>query len=82
MPLSARNVRNVLDFVGEAHGAGDLDELRTFMPAGLSGLVHTDYASYNEVGIDGTVYATVAFRRRPSTRKVTSSTVYFCAGVG
>ncbi|HEX8714779.1 MAG TPA: hypothetical protein VF706_04345, partial [Solirubrobacteraceae bacterium] len=65
MPLSARDVRNVLDFVGEAHGAGDLDELRAFMPAGLAGLVRTDYASYNEVGIDGTVYATVAFPEVP-----------------
>lgn len=65
MPLSARDVRNVLDFVGEAHGAGDLDELRSFMPSGLAGLVRTDYASYNEVGNDGTVYATVAFPEVP-----------------
>lgn len=61
MALSTRDVRNVLDFVGEAHGAGDLDELRTFMPGGLARLVRTDYASYNEVGNDGVVYATVAY---------------------
>ncbi len=65
MPLPARDVRNVLDFIGEAHGAGDLDELRSFMPAGLAGLVRTDYASYNEVGSDGVVHATVAFPEVP-----------------
>ncbi|HWF32202.1 MAG TPA: LuxR C-terminal-related transcriptional regulator [Solirubrobacteraceae bacterium] len=59
MTLSANDVRRVLDFVGEAHGAGDLDELRRFLPIGLSELVRTDYASYNEVGSDGAVYATV-----------------------
>ena len=59
MTLSANDVRRVLDFVGEAHGAGDLDELRRFLPVGLSELIRTDYASYNEVGNDGTVYATV-----------------------
>ncbi len=65
MPLSARDVRNVLDFVGEAHGAGDLEELRSFLPAALARLVRTDYASYNEVGNDGIVYATVAFPELP-----------------
>lgn len=65
MPLSARDVRNVLDFVGEAHGTGDLDELRNFMPAGLAGLVRTDYASYNELGAEGTVHATVIFPEVP-----------------
>ncbi len=65
MPLSTRDVRNVLDFVGEAHGAGDLDELRNFMPAGLAGLVRTDYASYNEVDSDGVVHATVAYPQVP-----------------
>jgi DNA-binding CsgD family transcriptional regulator len=61
MPLSAADVRGVLDFVGEAHGAGDLDELRRFLPVGLSELIRTDYASYNEVGSDGVVYATVSY---------------------
>jgi DNA-binding CsgD family transcriptional regulator len=59
MSLHANDVRRVLDFVGEAHGAGDLDELRRFLPVGLSELIRTDYASYNEVGSDGSVYATV-----------------------
>jgi len=61
MTLSANDVRKVLDFVGEAHGAGDLDELRAFLPVGLSELIRTDYASYNEVGSDGVVYATVTY---------------------
>jgi DNA-binding CsgD family transcriptional regulator len=55
--LSARDVRSVLDFVGEAHGAGDLDELRAFLPAALRRVIPADYASYNEVGNDGRVYA-------------------------
>src|ERR1700722_3105953 len=57
MTLSANDVRKVLDFVGEAHGAGDLEEFRAFLPSGLSELVRTDYASYNEVGSAGSVYA-------------------------
>jgi DNA-binding CsgD family transcriptional regulator len=61
MALSANDVRRVLDFVGEAHGADDLDELRRFLPVGLSELIRTDYASYNEVGSDGAVYATVSY---------------------
>jgi DNA-binding CsgD family transcriptional regulator len=60
MALSANDVRKVLDFVGEGYGAGDLDELRKFLPVGLSELIRTDYASYNEVGSDGSVYATVS----------------------
>jgi DNA-binding CsgD family transcriptional regulator len=63
--LSASDIRKVLDFVGEAHGAGDLQELRAFLPSGLSGLVRTDYASYNEVGIDGTVHVAIAIPEIP-----------------
>jgi DNA-binding CsgD family transcriptional regulator len=57
--LSANDVRSVLDFVGEAHGADDLDELRAFLPAALRRLIPADYASYNEVGNDGRVHATL-----------------------
>ncbi len=60
MPLSANDMRKVLDFVGEAHGAGDLEEFRKFLPSGLSELVRTDYASYNEVGSDGSVYVAIS----------------------
>ncbi len=66
MPLSAADVRNVLDFVGEAHGAGDLQELRSFLPVGLSGLVRTDWASYNEVGVDGSVHVAVSVPEVPA----------------
>lgn len=66
MALSAADVRKVLDFVGEAHGAGDLQELRTFLPIGLSGLVRTDWASYNEVGVDGSVHAAVSVPEVPA----------------
>jgi DNA-binding CsgD family transcriptional regulator len=65
MPLSAADIRKVLDFVGEAHGAGDLEELRAFLPSGLSGLVRTDWASYNEVGVDGSVYVAVSVPEVP-----------------
>src|ERR1700733_1123141 len=63
--LSATDIRKVLDFVGEAHGAGDLQELREFLPIGLSDLVRTDWASYNEVGIDGSVHVAVSVPEVP-----------------
>src|ERR1700743_3078009 len=66
MPLSTQDMRKVLDFVGEAHGAGDLQELRTFLPSGLGQLVRTDYASYNEVGVDGTVHVAIAIPEIPA----------------
>lgn len=64
--LSATDIRKVLDFVGEAHGAGDLEELQAYLPSGLSGLVRTDYASYNEVGVDGTVHVSLAIPEIPT----------------
>jgi DNA-binding CsgD family transcriptional regulator len=63
--LSATDIRKVLDFVGEAHGAGDLQELRAFLPVGLSDLVRTDWASYNEVGVDGSVHVAVSVPEVP-----------------
>jgi len=65
MPLAAADIRKVLDFVGEAHGAGDLAELRAFLPSGLGGLVRTDWASYNEVGVDGSVHVAVSVPEVP-----------------
>jgi DNA-binding CsgD family transcriptional regulator len=65
MALSAKDVRNVLDFVGEAHGSGDLEELRAFLPVGLSELVRTDYTSYNEVGSDGSVHVAISVPQVP-----------------
>jgi DNA-binding CsgD family transcriptional regulator len=62
---SATDIRKVLDFVGEAHGAGDLEELRAFLPSGLSSLVRTDWASYNEVGADGSVHVAVSVPEVP-----------------
>jgi DNA-binding CsgD family transcriptional regulator len=50
-------MRRALDFVGEAHGAADLAELRTFLPAALHGLIRSDYASYNEIDDMGRVRA-------------------------
>ncbi len=64
--LSAKDVRLVLDFVGEAHGADDLEELRSFLPGALRRVVPADYASYNEVGHDGRVYATLVDPELPA----------------
>jgi DNA-binding CsgD family transcriptional regulator len=64
--LSAKDVRLVLDFVGEAHGADDLNELRAFLPGALRRVVPADYASYNEVGNDGRVYATLVDPQLPA----------------
>ncbi|HTZ85708.1 MAG TPA: LuxR C-terminal-related transcriptional regulator [Solirubrobacteraceae bacterium] len=66
MPLSAADIRKVLDFVGEAHGAGDLQELHVFLPSGLAELVRTDWASYNEVGVDGSVHVAVSVPEVPA----------------
>jgi len=64
--LSAKDVRSVLNFVGEAHGADDLDELRAFLPAAVRRVIPADYASYNEVGNDGHMYATLVDPELPS----------------
>jgi DNA-binding CsgD family transcriptional regulator len=69
--LSAKDVRGVLDFVGEAHGAEDLDELRAFLPAALRRLIPADYASYNEIGNDGRTYATLGDPELPLEAKET-----------
>jgi DNA-binding CsgD family transcriptional regulator len=58
-------MRKVLDFVGEAHGADDLQELREFLPNGLGALIRTDWASYNEVGVDGSVHVAVSVPEVP-----------------
>jgi len=58
-------MRKVLDFVGDAHGAEDVQELREFLPNGLGALVRTDWASYNEVGVDGSVHVAVSVPEVP-----------------
>jgi DNA-binding CsgD family transcriptional regulator len=48
-PLSERDFRAVLDFVGEAYDAQDRDEFRAVLLPGFQRLVPSDYASYNEL---------------------------------
>jgi len=53
MSLSDRQYRSVLDLVGDAHDAQDLDELRSLLLPALKRLVPADYSSYNEVTAGG-----------------------------
>src|SRR5262249_13174435 len=47
--LSERDLRAVLDFVGEAYDAEDLAEFRSVLLAGIHRLVASDYVAYNEI---------------------------------
>jgi DNA-binding CsgD family transcriptional regulator len=47
--LSERDLRAVLDFVGDAYDAQDLAEFRSTLLPGIHRLVASDYVSYNEV---------------------------------
>ncbi len=47
--LSERDLRAVLDFVGEAYDAQDLVEFRSVLLPGMHRLVPSDYVAYNEV---------------------------------
>ncbi len=53
MALSDKQYRAVLDLVGDAHDAQDLDELRGLLLPSLRRLVPADYSSYNEVTAGG-----------------------------
>jgi DNA-binding CsgD family transcriptional regulator len=57
--LQERDMRAVLDFVGEAHDAQDRDEFRAVLLPGFQRLVATDYTSYNEVLADGRTLAAI-----------------------
>ena len=47
--LSERDLRSVLDFVGEAYDAQDLAEFRTVLLPAIHRLVRSDFVAYNEV---------------------------------
>jgi DNA-binding CsgD family transcriptional regulator len=47
--LSERDLRSVLDFVGDAYDAQDLAEFRSVLLPGIHRLVASDYVAYNEV---------------------------------
>jgi DNA-binding CsgD family transcriptional regulator/GAF domain-containing protein len=52
--LSERDLRAVLDLVGEAHDVEDLDEFRAVLLPALNRMLPADFAAYNEL-IDGGV---------------------------
>src|SRR3712207_887328 len=64
--LSEREAIAVLDLVGEAHDAEDLDAFRAAVLPGLARVVPSDYASYNEIDGSGTAIATVTVPQLPS----------------
>jgi DNA-binding CsgD family transcriptional regulator len=47
--LSERDMRLVLDFVGEAHDAQDLTEFRSVLLPGIHRIAASDYVAYNEI---------------------------------
>lgn len=47
--LRERDLRAVLDFVGEAYDAEDLGEFRSALLPGINRLVASDYVAYNEI---------------------------------
>lgn len=51
--LQERDVRAVLELVGDTHHADDLDQFRATVLEAVPALVPTDYISYNELAYDG-----------------------------
>ncbi|MEV4423279.1 helix-turn-helix transcriptional regulator [Patulibacter sp. NPDC049589] len=58
--LRDRDVRALLDLVGEANGADDLDEFRAAVIPGVRRMVPAEIVSYNEVAGDGDVLAAIS----------------------
>jgi DNA-binding CsgD family transcriptional regulator/GAF domain-containing protein len=58
--LTERDLRAVLDLVGEAHDAEDLDEFRAVILPALNRLLPADFAAYNEVVDGGVPVATIS----------------------
>jgi DNA-binding CsgD family transcriptional regulator len=57
--LQERDMRAVLDLVGDAHDAQDREEFRAVLLPGFQRLVPTDFTSYNEVLADGGTLAAI-----------------------
>jgi DNA-binding CsgD family transcriptional regulator len=66
MALSDKQYRSVLDLVGDAHDAQDLDDLRGLMLPALRRLVPADWSSYNEVTAGGHAPVTIADPELPA----------------
>jgi DNA-binding CsgD family transcriptional regulator len=58
-PLSERDMKLVLDFVGEAYDAQDLAEFRAVLLPGIHRLVASEYVGYNEVEEGGRAAVTI-----------------------
>ncbi len=70
-PLAERDLRAVLDFVGDAHDAQDRDEFRAVVVTEIKRLVPTDYTSYNEVLADGGTLAALVDPELPASAYTT-----------
>jgi DNA-binding CsgD family transcriptional regulator len=58
--ITDRQYRALLEVIGEANGAADLDEFRaTILPA-IGRLIPAEFASYNEIGADGSAAYTLS----------------------
>lgn len=64
--LTERDLRAVLDFVGEAHDAQDRDEFRAVALPGYRRLVPADYVSYNELLAGGRATVAIAEPELPA----------------
>lgn len=51
--LTSRQLRTLLEVVGETNGAADLAELRALVLPAVRRLIPADYCSYNEIAADG-----------------------------
>lgn len=58
--LSERDLRAVLDLVGESHDAEDLQEFRAVLLPALNRLLSADFAAYNELVDGGVPVATIS----------------------
>jgi DNA-binding CsgD family transcriptional regulator len=64
--LSERDLRSVLDFVGDVYDAQDLAEFRSVLLAGIHRLVPSDYVAYNEVEASRQVGLTIVLPELPA----------------
>jgi hypothetical protein len=66
--LSERDLRAVLDLVGEAHDVEDLDEFRAVLLPALNRLLSADFAAYNELVDGGVPVATITDPIAPASQ--------------
>ncbi|MBJ7329594.1 MAG: hypothetical protein JHC95_06835 [Solirubrobacteraceae bacterium] len=57
--LSARDLRAVLDLVGEVHHAETLEQFRSALLPAIKALIPCDWISYNEIGAEGEIFSAI-----------------------